>query len=295
MKKVFSKSLLVTAMCLPFSVGTAWADDEQMAERITRLERIVKGQGLVSLLGRVDQLQSEVQRLNGDNEALRHQLEMMKRRQREMYIDLDGRLQSQAVAPTTMPNTSVPSPVVSETVDVPSADVTVIDRSVTAPETTAPSVPTTTPAAAPASAPATPTLDAPVSPVAVENGEAAYQAALQTLRSGQYEDAITALAAFPERYPQSSYLPNAYYWQGEANYVLRNFDLAIAAFQTVIEQFPVSSKVPDAMLKQGFSQYELGQTEQALANLNQVIEQYPNTSAARLAKVRLERIQKESR
>ena len=133
----------------------------------------------------------------------------------------------------------------------------------------------------------------PASPVAVENGEAAYQAALQTLRGGQYEEAITALAVFPEQYPQSSYLPNAYYWQGEANYVLRNFDAAIAAFQTVIEQFPVSSKVADAMLKQAFSQYELGQVDVATVNLKKVMDEYPTTSAARLAKVRLARMEKE--
>ena len=89
-------------------------------------------------------------------------------------------------------------------------------------------------------------------------------------------------------------MPNAYYWQGEANYVLRNFDLAITAFQTVIERFPVSSKVPDALLKQAFSQYELGQVALAKTNLKRVIEQYPTTSAARLAKVRLERLDKEA-
>ena len=140
------------------------------------------------------------------------------------------------------------------------------------------------------------TLKTPeTAPVAVENGEAAYQAALQTLRSGQYEEAITALSAFPEQYPQSSYLPNAYYWQGEANYVLRHFDLAIVAFQTVIDQFPTSSKVADATLKQGFSQYELGKLEVATATLTSVIEKYPNTSAARLAKVRLDRMKQATR
>ena len=134
-----------------------------------------------------------------------------------------------------------------------------------------------------------------ISPVAVENGEAAYQSALQTLRSGQYEQAVIALAAFPEQYPQSSYLPNAYYWQGEASYVLRNFDSATVAFQTVIDQFPASSKVPDATLKLGFSQYELDQVDTAKATLMKVIERYPNTSASRLAKVRLDRIKQETR
>jgi len=281
MRNVLKKALIVSVLVAPMTVQVAWADDDVLIERIARLERIVKGQGLVSLLGRVDQLQNEVQRLNGDNETLRHQLETMKRRQREMYIDLDGRLQSNmtAIAPTQAPGKTALQSVITETVDVPKRTVSVVEKS-TKTATKAVKAKVSTPI--------------PASPVAVENGEAAYQAALQTLRGGQYEDAIAALSVFPEQYPQSSYLPNAYYWQGEANYVLRNFDAAITAFQVVIEQFPVSSKVADAMLKQGFSQYELGQVDVATANLSKVMDEYPTTSAARLAKVRLERIEKEA-
>lgn len=274
MTKKGKKALVLAMMLASMMSNSVWADEAELLQRIERLERIVKGQGLVSLLGRVDQLQNEVQRLNGDNESLRHELETMQRRQRELYLDLDQRLQAQPVM------TQVPA-IGSDTTVVESVTTTEVvqqstngQSSITEQET----VETTTE-----------TL-----PVAVENGEAAYQAALQTLRSGQYEEAAVALAAFPEQYPNSSYLPNAYYWQGEANYVLRNFDVAITAFQTVIDRFPASSKVKDAMLKQGFSQYEQGQTEAAQATLTTVIQQYPNTSAARLAKVRLDRMKQAS-
>lgn len=290
MKLKVKKSLL--AVCVACVIATpAWADEQQLAERITRLERIIKGQGLMSLLGRVDQLQNEVQRLNGDNEALRHQLEQMQRRQREMYIDLDQRLATQVVAPSTA---------ATQLENAGSQTVTVIDE----PTATEPVVAETQATAqtaqqldlaAPATKtePATKSTEQPLvepSPVAVESGEAAYQAALQTLRSGEYEQAIAALSAFPESYPQSSYLPNTYYWQGEAQYVLRNFEAAISSFRTVLDQFPASSKVPDATLKLGFSLYELGQVEAAKSTLTKVMELYPNTSAARLAKVRLDRI-----
>jgi len=287
MKNVLNKVLMVSLLASPMAIQPVWADDEEMQKRITRLERIVKGQGLVSLLGRVDQLQNEVQRLNGDNETLRHQLETMKRGQREMYIDLEGRLQSQvsAVPPKEAPGMTTLQPVITESVDVPQKTVEVIEKSIEKPVKKPEMKASVSASVEPVASP---------SPVAIENGEAAYQVALQTLRGGQYEAAITALSVFPKEYPQSSYLPNVYYWQGEANYVLRNFDAAITAFQTVIEQFPVSSKVADAMLKQGFSQYELGQVDVATRNLEKVIAEYPTTSAARLAKVRLERIQKEA-
>lgn len=268
------KSLVLAMMLSPLMVNTVWAYEAALTQRIERLERMIQGQGLVSLLGRVDQLQNEVQRLNGENESLNHELDMMKKRQRELYLDLDQRLLAQ---PVIAPTPAV-TPEVVNTEEVIATDANPIETQEVV-ENQSEKAMVTEPVAAPET-----------TPVAVENGEAAYQAALQTLRSGQYEQAIIALSAFPEQYPQSSYLPNAYYWQGEANYVLRHFDLAITAFQTVIDQFPKSSKVADATLKQGFSQYELGNVDLATATLNSVIDKYPSTSAARLAKVRLDRI-----
>lgn len=278
MKFTAKKAALMAVLFLPLTTNTLLADEDALAQRIDRVERIIQGQGLTSLLGRVDQLQNEVKRLTGENESLRHELETMQKRQREMYLDLDQRIQNQtvveptpAISPSVVPVQQVQEPAVPSIQQVESAETAIQQAAVESPS------------------------DVEASPVAVENGEAAYQAALQTLRSGQYEQAASALAVFPEQYPQSSYLPNAYYWQGEANYVLRNFDAAITAFQTVIDQFPASSKVADATLKQGFSQYELGKVELATTTLARVIEQYPNTSAARLAKVRLDRIKQETR
>ncbi|MBL1319977.1 MAG: tol-pal system protein YbgF [Methylophaga sp.] len=271
--KLSDKKLIVVGTLLSLMISNAvWADEAALTQRIERLERIIQGQGLVSLLGRVDQLQKEVQRLNGDNESLRHQLETMKKNQRERYLDLDQRVEKLSASPV---------PVMPIVPDVPESAASIENVPAVVPEVPVEPVIDNTPAPE--------TL-----PVAVENGEAAYQAALQTLRSGQYEQAVTALEKFPSDYPQSSYLPNAYYWQGEANYVLRDFDKAIKAFTKVVNDFPASSKVADATLKLGFSQYEGGQFDVAKTTLSSVIKDYPNTSAARLAQVRLDRINKES-
>lgn len=286
MKWVVKNTFLVAVVMSATMTNPVLADEQQLSERITRLERIIKGQGLMSLLGRVDQLQNEVQRLNGDNETLRYELEQMQRRQREMYIDLDQRLTAQG----TMPAAAAPK----EATD--SGDVTVIEQaSVVEPAVNDKQVSEPVAQDLNLTAPTTAneqTVEPAVepSPVAVETGEADYQSALQILRSGEYEQAITALAAFPSSYPQSSYIPNTYYWQGEAYYVLRNFESAIKSFQTVLDQYPASSKVPDATLKLGFSLYELGQVQAAKETLNKVMDLYPETSAARLAKVRLDRI-----
>ena len=279
--------LIVVGLLFALSViNTAWADEAQLNKRIESLERIVKGQGLVSLMSRVEQLQSEVQRLNGDNETLRHQLNEVKRRQSEMSIAFDGRYQPVTIAASSenkpQPVEAASDSAIAELEKIAQSEEETVEKT-EQPKVGAEVVESEVP------------IDSSASLMALENGDAAYQSAYQTLRGGQYKEAIIALSAFSEQYPQSSYLPNAYYWQGEANYVLRNFEGAIKDFEVVIEQFPVSNKVAGAILKKGFSQYELGQVDMAKANLAKVIELYPATSSARLAKVRLDRIGKETR
>tara|TARA_R110001583_G_scaffold183598_1_gene342315 strand:+ start:49671 stop:50483 length:813 start_codon:yes stop_codon:yes gene_type:complete len=270
MKMLTKKAVVIAMMLSPIMSTVVVADEAALSQRIDRLERIIQGQGLVSLLGRVDQQQNAIKKLHGENESLRHELESMKKQQRELYLDIDQRLQTQV-------RTKQASAVLPQNDQVESPESSVNDTGLESIEQ------------------AINTQQSGGAPVAVENGEAAYQSALQILRSGQYEQAVTALAAFPAQYPQSSYLPNAYYWQGEANYVLRHFEAAIMAFQTVMDKYPASTKVADSMLKQGFSQYELGNVDGAKLMLNNVMQQYPNTSAAKLAKVRLDRIKEETR
>jgi TolA-binding protein len=49
------------------------------------------------------------------------------------------------------------------------------------------------------------------------------------------------------------------------------------------------------MLKVGYCHYELGQYQQASAQLNRVVQQYPESTAARLAAQRLDRMKSEGR
>lgn len=267
-QKQLAIALMVGVVMTP---SVSWAEPESVEARMDRLERIIQGQGLTSLLTQVDQLQREIQRLNGTNEELNHKIDQMQQRQREQYLDLDQRIteiqQQPAISQTPAVDNSPPMD--NESIDSELADSAsqsnTTDQADGAVDTLA--------------------------PVAVESGEAAYQAALQDLRGGRYQEALTALGAFPQSYPNSTYLPNVYYWQGEAHYVLREFDKAIVAFEKVLSSYPDSNKVSDALLKRGFSEFETGDASKAEATLNQVIQQYPDTSASRLAQVRLDRIQ----
>lgn len=277
MKFCYRRKWLVVAAAVCLLPTATMAESQSLEQRIERLERIVQGQGLTALLSRVDQLQNEIQRLNGDNEALNHQLQQLQNSQREMYMDLEQRLESRPAVPaeSERPSTAVP---------------------------TSPALPTDSDSDADFLMDAPSSLEgesaqsqAPLASVSGADGETSYQQALQTLRSGEYDEAIQILNAFPEHYPGSDYLPNVYYWLGEAYYVTRNFEQAITSFQIVIEQYSASDKVGDALLKRGFSEYELGDIDKAAMTLNQVVATYPETSVARLARVRLDRIQQESR
>jgi TolA-binding protein len=100
-------SVLMLATLLP--AVSAAEDNILLEKRIERVERIIQGQGLMNLISRVDQLQAEIQRLNGENEALRHELEQTQKRQRDMYIDLDERMQQQAQQPTVVAPSNAPA------------------------------------------------------------------------------------------------------------------------------------------------------------------------------------------
>ena len=57
--------------------------------------------------------------------------------------------------------------------------------------------------------------------------------------------------------------------------------------------YPDSTKVPDALLKMGFCDYELERWDAARVSLTRVQSEYPETTAARLAGQRLERMASE--
>ncbi|HEX9583481.1 MAG TPA: YbgF trimerization domain-containing protein, partial [Gammaproteobacteria bacterium] len=68
-------------------------DNAAFGERIARLEQMINSDTMVELLGTVQALQREVQSLRGEVELQGHNLSQIKHRQRELYLDLDRRLQ----------------------------------------------------------------------------------------------------------------------------------------------------------------------------------------------------------
>ena len=232
-----------------------------MEARVSKLERVVEGQALADLLERVQRLQEDVQRLRGEIEVQANDLDGLKQRQRDLYLDIDRRLRqletatASASAAPAAPASSAPSSVAG------------------------PGVPSSAPPAgaiAPASNP--------------QQEQAAYQKAFDQLKVGHYDDAISAFHAMLAAYPNGQLADNAQYWMGEADFAARRFREAADEFGKVVNNYPQSPKVPDALLKLGFSYYELGDWGNARQTLEKVNARYPQTTAAQLAQRRLDKM-----
>lgn len=66
----------------------------ELDNRLTRVERVVDNQGLMNLMSQIDSLQKETRALRNDVETLRNSVEQGGERQRQLYLDLDQRLQA---------------------------------------------------------------------------------------------------------------------------------------------------------------------------------------------------------
>lgn len=117
-----------------------------------------------------------------------------------------------------------------------------------------------------------------------------YQAAFELLKQQRYEPAAMAFQQFLVSFPGSQLADNAQYWLAESYYVTDQFNEALAQFSNVINQYPDSRKVPDALLKVGYCNYELKRWNDARAALTRVQSEYADTTAARLAEQRLNRM-----
>lgn len=252
---------------------------DAMETRMLRVERSANNEALLKLSQRINAMQNEIQQLRGENEQLTHELNTLKTRQREQFLDIDRRLQS---------STS-------------SNNATIIDNGSTnngseINGTTADGVLLTNSTADSASAVSSSENQqvATANTTASSNAAAEdYKNAFTLLKQGKYDESITAFDGFLQTHSQSKYASNAQYWLAEANYVSKRYPQAQAEFSKVIEQYPASSKVADAKLKLGFTYYELGQYEQSRVALTQLRAQFPNSSVASLAQQRLERMARE--
>ena len=87
----------------------------------------------------------------------------------------------------------------------------------------------------------------------------------------QYDQATRVLIALLRSNPHSAIADEAWFWLGEARYLLGAFSEAVEAFETLLLYFVDSRLVPNAKLKLGLTQVELRQFEAARTTLNELL------------------------
>lgn len=229
--------------------------------RLMRIERVLDNESLIQLSTQLDQLRAETQALRGDIETLRFETESSAGRQRDLYVDVDERLRVIEQAQSRTPVVSQGSQ--GGAGGFGNADGGAASRTGGANQT-------------------------------FGNDQQAYDNAFGLIQARRYEESANAFMSFLENYPQSRLRDNAQYWLAETYYVRRQFAEALPEFQQVINDYPQSAKLPDALLKVGYCNYELRNFDAARTALQQVTRLYPETTAARLAEQRLQRIAQEA-
>ncbi|MFZ2311250.1 MAG: tol-pal system protein YbgF [Methylobacter sp.] len=277
---------LILLLCLCSNVyAEAWAlppvvDNSTYPATPGNTPKPSSATNVYELLGRLEQLQSEVQQLTGKVEEQAYFISEMKKHQSTMYSDFDERMQSlekktagiaSPVAETTeRQEPSVESPVAAAPTEAP------VDKQVV--EQKKDVVQASDEASAPARAPR---------PLPVGEEKQQYQQAYEALRNGHTAQAIAEFNALLSKNPGGEYANNAQYWLGEAYRVNQDIDSARKAFNSVIENYPDSSKVPDALLKLGYIEIDQKNIVKAREYLTRVTGDFPSSTAAQLASKKL--------
>ncbi|MFV9616581.1 MAG: tol-pal system protein YbgF [Gammaproteobacteria bacterium] len=247
------------AVCGLIIAGNVVAADNSLTklsdqQRIVRLERMLSSDVLREQTQTIQSLREEISALREQTEQQEYELESMKQRQRNLYLDMDRRINNVEAGGGNSARVASPVP-------PPGA--------------------------------ATSTTIIPVVTGGDKDGQEVYSKAFALLKEGRYDQSIQAFESFKVSYPDSKYADNAQYWLGEANYVSRDYKKALTAFQQLIAQYPESSKNSGARLKIGYVYFELKNWSAARDALQQVITLYPDTTVAKKANERLQRMKRE--
>ncbi|HMY28992.1 MAG TPA: YbgF trimerization domain-containing protein [Agitococcus sp.] len=225
------------------------------------------------LYQQVQQLQQEVRDLRGQLEVQANIIERMKQDARSRYLDLDQRI-------TDLKNR--PQPEVANTTPstTPTATTTTTTTTVNAATATNPTTATPTTEATTATTP-------PV--VNPDDDKRAYFAAYQTFKTGGPNKAINPMRNFIKTYPQSTFIPSAYYWLGEFYLAASPADVnnAKKSFRIVVDNYADAPKAASAMLKLASFADVDGKTQDAVKLMLRIVKEFPKSEEATAARAYL--------
>ena len=114
-----------------------------------------------------------------------------------------------------------------------------------------------------------------------------HDAAMAALRTGDFDKAAIALAAFGQRYPTSGYIDSVRFWLGNALYGQKNYKEAINVFRAMVTASPTHPRTPEALLAVANCQIEMKDIRGARKTLDDLMKAHPSSEAAAAGKERL--------
>lgn len=252
-----------------------------------------QGSTLWQLYQQVQQLQQEIRELRGQLESQQNSLDRTQKEVKNRYTDLDQRLEllKEQTQPAddstgdgdTAPETTSPSDHAGSENAPALENAEPADSPVTPPVSGTPSAPATS---KPSSGNAL-YVQQDAAPNDKQVDKQAYISAYDAYKAGGAAKAIKPMQQFIASFPNSVYVPNAYYWLGEF-YLASNpadFVKAKKSFNEVINKYPKSAKASTALYRVATITQEIDKrTSEATALMKKLVRDYPGATEAQYAR-----------
>ena len=256
------------------------------------------GSETAALVLRIDRLENQLRQATGTIEQLQNQQRRLEEQLKRFQEDVEFRLNGgHGAAPAAEAAPTVKPQKKSDAFD-PSADPNAIGAPrpigtapASAPLAKAPaqvgapldlSHNGASPSAPPGSAPATgatPAIIAGVGPTA-DTPREEYNAALETFRAGQYEQAEQQMRGFVAKNSGNRLVPDAIFYIGESFFQRSRPREAAEQYLKLSTDYSKSARAPEALLRLGQSLAALGSNDQACATFGEVAKRYPNAATS---------------
>lgn len=228
-------------------------------------------QPMLQMLGQIEALQTEIQKLRGMAEQQSHEINKLKQREQNIYTDMNMRLQqlesAAGISVDTTRQEILSAPVKPSYIPV------------------APVVKQTQVKQAKRPAPIT-----TVKPKSKAQEKADFDAAFASVKNSHYQQAIKLLEQFLVDYPTGVYTDNAYFWLGSVYKVVNDTPAAKKNYEAVYTRFPNSEKAGMAMLKLADIYSEENDAAKAQPLYARITTQYGGSTAAHMAEKKLQNI-----